>query len=71
MYQHRESSSESSSSWSEEEENFRAVQEADEDSDEAAVRVRTKIMADAISQAITEGMKGLRVKPKSSGKKKK
>ena len=69
MSERRNSPVDSSSSWSEEEE-FRAVQDYDKDSDGEAIRARTKIMTDAISKAITEGMKGLRVKSKGSDKRK-
>ena len=43
-------------------EDYRAIQTEDEDSDSEAIAQRTKAMADAISRALTEGMKGLSVK---------
>ena len=57
-------SGESDSSSSSSEEDLRAIQSANEDSDSEAIKARAKVMTESISKAILEGMKGLSVKPK-------
>ena len=57
-------SGESGSSSSLSEEDLRAIQSADEDSDSKAIKARAKVMTESISKAILEGMKGLSVKPR-------
>ena len=57
-------SGESDSSSSLSEEDLRAIQPVDEDSDSEAIKARAKVMTDSISKAVLEGMKGLSVKPK-------
>ena len=57
-------SEESDSSSSLSEEDLRAIQYADEDSDSEDIKARTKVMTESISKAVLEGMKGLSVKPK-------
>ena len=46
------------------EEDLRAIQSNDVDSDCEAIKVRAKVMTESISKAILEGMKGLSVKPR-------
>ena len=57
-------SGESDSSSSLSEEDLRAIQPVDEDSDSEVIKARAKIMTESISKAILKGMKGLSVKPK-------
>ena len=57
-------SGKSGSSSSLSEEDLRAIQSAEEDSDSEAIKARAKVMTETISKAISEGMKGLSVKPR-------
>ena len=47
-------------------EDFNAIQAEDEDSDAEEIQKRAQSMSKAVTKAIMEGMKGLKVKPKSS-----
>ena len=50
-------------------ERFRAIRTEDEDSDTEAVQQRAKVMTEAITKAITEGMKGMSMKSRKGSSK--